>query len=101
MVVRVLLHRRARADLAAIRRYIMEHGDGQSAERVRSHLQERIRRLGRFPGSGIQSSDAAIRILSPAKYPYRIYFTVTATAVVVLHIRHTSRQSPAPFDLGS
>ena len=50
--------------------------------------------LRRRPALGIASSHAGIRVLSPAKYPYRIYFSVIDGAVVILHIRHTRRALP-------
>jgi hypothetical protein len=39
-----------------------------------------------------------VRLLSLTQYPYRIYYTVTAVAVVILHIRHSARLGP---DLGT
>ena len=40
------------------------------------------------------------RLLSLTHYPYRIYYAVTAVAVVILHIRHMSRLDPDPGELG-
>jgi hypothetical protein len=33
-------------------------------------------------------------VLSITRYPYRIYYTVTAVAVVILHVRHSARLDP-------
>ena len=99
MVLKIKLHRRARADLAAIKAYLMREAGARSAERVRTHLNARILRLSRHPNLGITSDEPGIRILSPAKYPYRIYFTVTGDTVIVLHIRHTSLPLPEPGDV--
>ena len=98
--MKVRLHARARRDLAEIRDYIRNAGNLQGAERVRLHLKERIERLGRSPEAGIASSHPDIRVLSPTRYPFRIYFTVAGDAVVVLHIRHTARQLPDLNQLG-
>ena len=97
--MRVLLHRRARADLAEIRSFLREQGGTELAERIRRHLQLRIMRLGEFPSIGISSNYPGIRLLSPTTYPYRIYFTVVDEAVVILHIRHTSRDEPKIDDI--
>jgi hypothetical protein len=37
--------------------------------------------------------------LSLTRYPYRIYYTVTAVAVVILHIRRTARLDPEAGEL--
>jgi hypothetical protein len=46
------------------------------------------------PAWGVPSSQTGVRILQPTRYPYRIYYTVQGDDVVILHIRHTSRQAP-------
>lgn len=92
--MRLELRPRAVADLADIRMYLLEHASEQAADRVRRHLLRRLETLQKNPRLGIASSREGIRILSPSKYPYRIYFTLTDKAVVVLHIRHTSRRLP-------
>ena len=97
--MKVRLHSRARRDLAEIRNFIRQTIGPETAERVRLHLKERLERLGRFLQLGIASSEPGIRILSPGLYPYRIYFTVTSDAVVILHIRHTSRLEPEADEL--
>ncbi len=43
---------------------------------------------------GVPSSQPGVRILQPTRYPYRIYYTVQGDEIVILHIRHTSRQAP-------
>jgi toxin ParE1/3/4 len=89
--VKVQLHRRAETDLDGIKSYLLEHTSPVVAEKVRTHLRERIVRLAQNPNLGIATSHPQIRILSPGRYPYRIYFTRTPDAVVILHIRHTAR----------
>ena len=99
MALKVRLHARARADLRAIRDYLLEHAGPRPAERVRLHLKEKMMRLSESPNIGTQTSMAQIRILPPTRYPYRIYYTIAADAVIVLHIRHTARQTPERGDL--
>ena len=52
------------------------------------------------PLIGVATSEPGIRILPPTRYPYRIYYTVTDVAVVILHIRHSARHDPDLGDLG-
>jgi plasmid stabilization system protein ParE len=87
-------------DLKEIRRYIARI-DAIATNRVRQHLMARINQLRDVPLSGITAKDMPeIRILNPTRYPYRIYYAIEANQVVVLHIRHTSRDAPIPEDLG-
>ena len=91
---------RARADLASIRSYLMQHAGLAATNRVRSHLRRKIIRLAEVPLAGVSTTRAGIRILPPTRYPDRIYYTVTDASVVILHIRHTSRRSPEIDDIG-
>ena len=99
MVLKVRLYRRARSDLIEIRNYLMREAGSAAAERVKSHLQQRLLMLGKQPLMGTPTTNLNIRILSPLRYPYRIYFTFTSSAVYILHVRHTSRQDVDPDDL--
>jgi len=101
MALKVRLHARARSDLRFIRDYLLEHAGGSAADRVRAHLQQKISRLSTSPNIGTQTSDPNIRIMPPTRYPYRVYYTITDEAVIVLHIRHTARRDPDPGDLAS
>jgi plasmid stabilization system protein ParE len=90
----VVFHARAANDLDDIVRYLLGHAGAATAERVRTHLLARAAKLGTLEQLGIRSSHSSIRLLSPAKYPYRFYFTRTTERVVVLHIRHSARDLP-------
>lgn len=93
MGLKLRYRRRAVSDIAGIRDYIGQNGSMESAEKVRRHLVSRIERLCDFPATGIRSQIPGIRILSPTRYPYRVYFTVLADTIVVLHVRHTARSA--------
>ena len=97
--MKVSLHRRARSDLEAIRSYLLKHADVQAAERVKEHLRTKISRLANRPFIGTATDDPDIRILPPTRYPYRIYYTVTANAVIVLNIRHSSQRAPTDVEV--
>ncbi|MGB9163137.1 MAG: hypothetical protein WCC41_01540 [Rhodomicrobium sp.] len=62
--------------------------------RGRSHLRLRMEKLRHNPRLGIRTSEPDIRVLSPTRYLYRIYYTITADAVVILHVRHSARRDP-------
>jgi toxin ParE1/3/4 len=85
---------RALQDLQDIRSYIAAHGSPAAADRVRRHLRTRAQRLAKTPFIGVVSSNPDVRILPPARYPYRIYYTIRGDVLVILHIRHTARQAP-------
>jgi toxin ParE1/3/4 len=81
---------RALRDLESIKDYIAEHDIG-AANRVAAHLMRRIQRLGKSPLIGKKTDRSGVRVVFPTKYPYRIYYLLTATEVVILHVRHSSR----------
>lgn len=99
MALKVRLDPQAKRDLLEIRSYLAEHAGTAAAERVRTHLRQRIHRLASAPLIGVATSDARIRILPPTRYPYRIYYTLTQDGVVILHIRHSARRDPELDDL--
>jgi len=89
---------RALQDLREIRKYIAKQGSPAAADRVRKHLRARANNLRGSPLMGVSSGNPSIRILAPTRYPYRIYYSVLGDEIVILHIRHTARQTPD--DLG-
>ena len=99
MALKVRLQRRARTDLAGIRAYLLQEAGEQAANRVRQSLQQRMLRLSARPMLGAMTNNPRIRVLAPTKYPYRIYYSVTATTVIILHIRHTARRPLDPRSL--
>jgi toxin ParE1/3/4 len=87
------LRHRAVRDLVEIRNRLLDRAGEQAADSVRRHLAKRIERVRLKPDLGISSDHPDVRILSPTKYPYRIYFMVTDRAVIILHVRHTARRA--------
>jgi plasmid stabilization system protein ParE len=99
--LKVKWHRRAARDLRSIHDHLVQESGVPAAKRVRAELRQSARRLALQPyllGRPISASE--IRILCLTRYPYRIYYTVTAVAVVILHIRHMSRLDPDLGELG-
>lgn len=101
MGLKIELHGRAERDLQdIIDRRAREHS-ALVAERVHDELLSAMRRLALRPFLvGRRTANPEVRLLSLTKYPYRIYYTVTAVAVVILHIRHSSRLDPDLSELG-
>ncbi len=99
MGLKVALHRRAEQDLQEIHDYLLQTGGAQAAERVRAHLRRKVRLLAKSPRLGRPTSNPDIRIMASTRYPYRVYYTLTDAAVIVLHFRHTARRDPGLDDL--
>src|SRR5262245_21979375 len=98
MGLKVKLHRQAERDLQDIHDHRVREYGGPAAERMRAELLGSMQRLALRPFLlGRPTADADIRALSLTRYPYRVYYTVTEVAVVILHIRHSARLDP---DLG-
>ncbi|MET0194954.1 MAG: type II toxin-antitoxin system RelE/ParE family toxin [Hyphomicrobiaceae bacterium] len=81
-------------DIREIHRYIAANSSRAAAGRVRGHFKARARMLLQSTRMGVPSNQPGVRILQPTRYPYRIYYTVQGDEIVILHIRHTSRQAP-------
>ena len=101
MVLKLRLDVQAWDDLSAIREHLMAEASAASANRVRDHLRKRMESLRHNPRLGVRTSDPDIRILPPTRYPYRIYYTITDEAIVILHIRHSARRDPDIADFSN
>jgi plasmid stabilization system protein ParE len=101
MGLKVQWLQRAAQDLRSIHDHLEQDVGAPAAKRIRAELRQSARRLALQPfllGRPISGSE--IRILSLTRYPYRVYYTVTAVAVVILHVRHSSRLDPDLTELG-
>jgi len=101
MVLKLRLDVQAWDDFSAIREHLMAEAGAASANRVRDHLRKRMEGLRHNPRLGVRTSDPDIRILPPTRYPYRIYYTITDEAIVILHIRHSARRDPDIADFSN
>ncbi len=55
-----------------------------------------VARIGRWPESARRSAKRpGVRVVSIGRYPYRIFYRITADTVEILHIHHAARQ---PWD---
>lgn len=99
MALTLRLDAQAQRDFIDIRADVIERFGTRTADSVRAHLRYRINLLCEEPMMGVATNKPPIRILPLTRYPYRIYYTLTAEAVVILHIRQTSRPLPDLDDL--
>lgn len=83
----------ARSDIVSIADYILEYNP-DAALRVRNAIQNGIILIARYPNLGaLNAYRPGTRSRVVARYPYRIHYAVTSEAIIILHIRHTSRNS--------
>jgi plasmid stabilization system protein ParE len=91
--MRLRLTPQAAEELAAVGDYIRTHNPAAAAK-VRAAIVASLRTLTRFPFAGRRQTVEGVRKIVTRRYPYLVYYTVdeVGQAVVVLSIRHPSRQ---------
>lgn len=89
---------RAERDIEDIRSYLIARSP-QGADRVRVSLSAAFDLLELFPYSGRATSLDQIRVLPIVRYPYLIYYAVITDAIVIVHVRHASRDAPRTTDV--
>jgi plasmid stabilization system protein ParE len=89
------LHGPRRADLAEIRRYLINRNP-RAAAAVLAAIRGRVAQLVQFPLIGPDTDEPGVRALPVVRYPYRIYYEVAGDEVRILHIRHTRQQPWCP-----
>ena len=87
---------------AAARRDLEEIGDWLSdhyptiAPALEQRIHTVIARIAQWPESTRRSAKyPGVRVAPVGRYPYRIFYRVTADTVEILHIHHTARR---PWD---
>jgi toxin ParE1/3/4 len=87
---------------AGARKDLEEIGDWLSdryptiAPAVERRIHNVIARIARWPQSARRSVKyPGVRVVPIGRYPYKIFYRVTAEAIEILHIHHSSRQ---PWD---
>jgi toxin ParE1/3/4 len=66
------------------------------APAVEGRIRAVVARIGHWPESARRSAKrAGVRVVPVGRYPYRIFYRVTADAVEILHIHHAARE---PWD---
>ncbi|MBN8911828.1 MAG: type II toxin-antitoxin system RelE/ParE family toxin [Rhizobiales bacterium] len=98
MARRIRFTQRAIDDLAEIRDYLIKRS-AAGADNVRAHIAGTLDSLAYFPFIGRATDQSGVRVLPLTRYPYLIFYMVHGSEIVVLHIRHGSRQPMRSNDL--
>jgi plasmid stabilization system protein ParE len=61
---------------------------------VHATIKSSIEILGRFLFAGRATDRPSVRVLTVARYPYRVFYRVNQNDAVVLRIFHTARDQP-------
>lgn len=88
--MRVRLTPLALAELDAIVSYLAARSP-QGAARVGERVRAALEALAEHPGMGARTDDPDLRRLVLRPTPYLLFYEVTAEAVVVVGLRHGSR----------
>jgi plasmid stabilization system protein ParE len=98
--MRVILSRRALADIVWITGKIAEH-NRSAAARTEQHIADAIDRLGVFPELGYEKKKLGTRvwIVRVHRRKYTIYYRINDEAVVISHIRDGRRALPKSGDI--
>lgn len=90
--MRIRFTRSAASDLDQVLTYI-EARSPRGAAQVKARIISAISPLRRFPKIGTPTDDESTRMLVATPYPYLVFYEIDEDAheVVILHIRHGSR----------
>jgi toxin ParE1/3/4 len=89
---------RAHTDIAHIYEYVAQHNVGAATSVVR-HIRLTSRLVARHPGLGRETDIPGVRVFPTARYAYLVYHSVREGEVVVIHVRHGSRDAPIEGEL--
>jgi len=85
----------ARSDLDEIGEWLSGHYP-TIAPAVERRIHNVIARIAQWPQSARRSAKyPGVRVVPIGRYPYKIFYRVTANTIEVLHIHHSARQ---PWD---
>ncbi len=89
--MKIILTEPALADLEEIRAYVARQ-QPSALQPLRRYLLLTLVRIKRFPHSSpLITNRKGVRCAALLKYPYKIFYTVSADYVHILHFYHTSR----------
>lgn len=83
----------ALADLDQIFSYIAAD-NVTAAAAVVERVEQSVGRLADFPNLGHPTEYPGMRVLPLGRYPYLIFYELTADAIVIHHVRHGARRRP-------
>jgi toxin ParE1/3/4 len=80
-------------EIEHIFQYLLERNPAV-AKAVAIRLREIAALLEAYPSLGRESDEPGVRIASLVRYPFLIFYTISADEIVVLNVRHASRAWP-------
>ena len=84
-------------DLREIRVYMKSHYP-RSMKHFEQRLSAVLLRVSMWPESAYEVSERHdVRLVTLRSYPFKIYYTITATRVEILHVHHDKRR---PWESG-
>ena len=90
---------RAVADLADIGDYISKQNP-PAATAVERRIRTIVELIAHFPASGRTLEERPdVRVIPLGIYPYRLFYTASGGELIILHIRHSSREPVDPGKL--
>ena len=89
--MKVVYAPRALRDLTGIAAYLTERNPSGAAN-VLGAIKSSIDTLNYFPRIGRVVDKAGHRRVPIVRYPYIIFYRIDGDAIIILHIRHTSRR---------
>ena len=92
--MKVVISRRALADLDKIEAYYTKNASLRVSKIVEQRIFEVIDRISQAPQSApLVSQRRRTRVVPVVKFPFRIFYQYHSETVEILHIRHTSRRA--------
>ncbi len=93
--MKVVFTRAALRDLDEIAEWLAGHYP-MIAPTLERRIRAVIAHIGRWPESARRSTKRpGVRVIPVGRYPYRIFYRITADAVEILHVHHAARR---PWD---
>jgi toxin ParE1/3/4 len=81
----------ARRDIESIGSYLEERNPG-GALNVLTAIYRAVNLVANFPLSARATARPDIRVMTVAKYPYRIFYKVHPDIIEIVHVRHAARR---------
>lgn len=93
--MKVIYTAAAQSDLREIGEWLAAHYPGL-APRVERRIRDVVAHIARWPESAPRATGReGVRVVPLGRYPYKVFYRLTADTVEILHIHHASRQ---PWD---
>lgn len=89
---------RARGDIGEIHDWLSERST-TAARDVAAGVRDTAELIAEYPKIGRGTNIEGVRVLPVVRYPYLVYYTIEADEVVIVHVRHGSRDVPQPGEI--